>query len=232
MPTPLIPDMAVAGHVGLELRNVGANYPFERAQDLRGIQPNSGDRDYSRLSCGIGDTQLGFRAGGIFSKRCAPTLAIERHRCKARIGRDFFRSKDGPPAAKPATPLLTLRWTLSAKRASVVVEDTEPDRLAPLAPPAPMGLHRLAAAHGARLLYRRGSPCVTSVVSLAAFPDVKPLRLDEEARQTPECSRPALWPRVGPLTTPKRSIARPPCVAERVLGVGAGCGRSAASASV
>jgi hypothetical protein len=29
------PD-CVAGHVGLELRNVGANYPFERAQDLRG----------------------------------------------------------------------------------------------------------------------------------------------------------------------------------------------------
>jgi hypothetical protein len=55
-----------------DLRNVGANYPFERAQDLRGIQPNSGDRDYSRLSCGIGDTQLGFRAGGIFSKRYAP----------------------------------------------------------------------------------------------------------------------------------------------------------------
>src|SRR6266545_5908609 len=54
--------------------------------------------------------------------------------------RDFFRSKDDPPAAKPATPLLTLRWTLSAKRACVVITDTEPDRLAPLAPPAPMGL--------------------------------------------------------------------------------------------
>src|SRR3954463_3989206 len=26
-----------------DLRNVAANYPFERAQDLRGIQPNSGD---------------------------------------------------------------------------------------------------------------------------------------------------------------------------------------------
>jgi acyl-CoA synthetase (AMP-forming)/AMP-acid ligase II len=26
----------VAEHVGLELRNVAANYPFERAQDLRG----------------------------------------------------------------------------------------------------------------------------------------------------------------------------------------------------
>jgi hypothetical protein len=26
----------LAGHVRLELRNVAANYPFERAQDLRG----------------------------------------------------------------------------------------------------------------------------------------------------------------------------------------------------
>src|SRR6266516_4431592 len=56
------------------------------------------------------------------------------------LARDFCRSKDEPPAAKPATPLLTLRWTLSAKRACVVITDIEPDRLAPLAPPAPMGL--------------------------------------------------------------------------------------------
>src|SRR5919197_125616 len=41
-----------------------------------------------------GDTQLGPRAAAIFSKRYAPTLGIERLRCKARIGRDFFRSKD------------------------------------------------------------------------------------------------------------------------------------------
>src|SRR5437763_1094985 len=83
---------------------------------------------------------LGPRAAGIFSKRYAPTLAIERHRCKARIGPDFCGSNDAPSAAKPAIPLLTLRWTLSAKRACVVITDTEPDRLAPLAPPAPMGL--------------------------------------------------------------------------------------------
>jgi hypothetical protein len=44
--------------VGLELRNVVANYPFERAQDLRGFQPNSGHRDYSRLSCAAGEMQL------------------------------------------------------------------------------------------------------------------------------------------------------------------------------
>ena len=60
---------------------------------------------------------------------------------KARIGRDlFFRSEDDRPAAKPATPLLSLRWTFRAKRACVVITDAEPDRLAPLTPPAPMGL--------------------------------------------------------------------------------------------
>src|SRR5437660_233912 len=34
---------------------------------------------------------------------------------KARIGRDLFRSEDDPPAAKPATPLLSLRWTFRAQ---------------------------------------------------------------------------------------------------------------------
>ena len=29
----------VAGHVGLELRNVVANYPFERSHKFAGIQP-------------------------------------------------------------------------------------------------------------------------------------------------------------------------------------------------
>src|SRR5947208_14197557 len=56
------------------------------------------------------------------------------------LGRGFCRSKDAPPAAKPAIPLRTLRWTLGAKRACVVIKDIEPDRLAPLAPPAPLGL--------------------------------------------------------------------------------------------
>src|SRR6516165_1036403 len=44
---------------------------------------------------------------------------------KARIGRDLFRSEDDPPAAKPATPLLSLRWTFRAKRACVVITDAE-----------------------------------------------------------------------------------------------------------
>src|SRR5262245_14959237 len=40
---------------------------------------------------------------------------------KARIGRDLFRSEDDRPAAKPATPLLSLRWTFRAKRACVAL---------------------------------------------------------------------------------------------------------------
>jgi hypothetical protein len=49
----------VAGHVRFELRNVAANYPFERSHKFPEIQPNSGRRDYSRLSCGVAETQLG-----------------------------------------------------------------------------------------------------------------------------------------------------------------------------
>src|SRR6266540_2190890 len=42
-----------------DLRNVVAKYPFERSCEFPGIQPNSGHVDYSRLSCGAGETQLG-----------------------------------------------------------------------------------------------------------------------------------------------------------------------------
>jgi hypothetical protein len=49
----------VAGVGGLELKNVGAKYPFENSHRFPGIQPNSGHRDHSRLSCGVEDTQLG-----------------------------------------------------------------------------------------------------------------------------------------------------------------------------
>src|SRR5436190_10836627 len=44
----------VAGVGGLELRNVDANYLFERSHRFAGIQPNSGFGDYSRLSCVAG----------------------------------------------------------------------------------------------------------------------------------------------------------------------------------
>ena len=42
-----------------DLRDVVAKYPFERSHGFQGIQPNSGHRDYSRLSCGVWETQLG-----------------------------------------------------------------------------------------------------------------------------------------------------------------------------
>jgi hypothetical protein len=45
--------------VGLELRNVVAKYLFETSHRFAGMQPNSDLGDYSRLSCGAEDTQLG-----------------------------------------------------------------------------------------------------------------------------------------------------------------------------
>jgi hypothetical protein len=55
---PQRPD-CVAEVVGFELRNVVANYPFQRSHRFPGIEPNSGHRDYSRLSCGVGEARLG-----------------------------------------------------------------------------------------------------------------------------------------------------------------------------
>src|SRR6266487_1025788 len=83
---------------------------------------------------------LGPRAAGssasVLRRRWPSSGIAVRH----ELARDFCGSNDAPSAAKPAIPLLTLRWTLRAKRACVVITDTEPDGLAPLAPPAPMGL--------------------------------------------------------------------------------------------
>src|ERR1700757_3472419 len=42
-----------------DLRNVVAKYPFERSHRFPELQPRSGRRDYSRLSCDVGDTQAG-----------------------------------------------------------------------------------------------------------------------------------------------------------------------------
>jgi hypothetical protein len=51
---PPLPD-CVAGVRGLELRNVGANYPFESSHGFPRSAPNFGHGDYSRLSCSAGD---------------------------------------------------------------------------------------------------------------------------------------------------------------------------------
>ena len=37
-----------------DLRNVVANYPFEKSRRFAGIQPNSGHGDHSRVSCSAG----------------------------------------------------------------------------------------------------------------------------------------------------------------------------------
>ena len=45
----------LAGHAGLELRNVVANYPFERSHRFAGIQPKPATETISRLSYGVGE---------------------------------------------------------------------------------------------------------------------------------------------------------------------------------
>jgi hypothetical protein len=64
----------LAGYIRFELRNVGANYPFERSRRFPGIRPNSRHGDYSRVSCEVGDTQLGSRA--LVTRRIAEMAGI------------------------------------------------------------------------------------------------------------------------------------------------------------
>jgi hypothetical protein len=59
-------------------QNVGAKYPFERSHRFAGIQPDSSHRDYLRLSCAVGETQLGR---------------------VARLCSWFWPGKDGKPSA-------------------------------------------------------------------------------------------------------------------------------------
>src|SRR5436309_8512170 len=72
-----------------DLRNVDANYLFERLHRFAGIQPNSGFGDYSRLSCGAGDTQLGAGFCRDLQQALCKTLAIIRRR---REGTNWPRS--------------------------------------------------------------------------------------------------------------------------------------------
>jgi hypothetical protein len=46
----------VAGHVRLELKNVVANYPFERSHRFPGARSNFSHGDDSPLSCGVAET--------------------------------------------------------------------------------------------------------------------------------------------------------------------------------
>ena len=56
----------MAGHIGLELRKVAANYPFERSRRFPWILANSTHRDYSLLSCGGEETQLGLCCATVY----------------------------------------------------------------------------------------------------------------------------------------------------------------------
>jgi hypothetical protein len=69
-----------------DLRNVVANYRFEKSCRFPRIQPNSGRRDCSRLSCGVGDTQQ--KASGWSSRRAPlPATRPPRRRSPAFAGR-------------------------------------------------------------------------------------------------------------------------------------------------
>jgi hypothetical protein len=74
---PQRPD-CVAGVGGLELRNVDANYLFERSHRFAGIQPNSGFGDYSRLSCGVG-----MRSSGVGQDLGSDACAGDTSRARA-----------------------------------------------------------------------------------------------------------------------------------------------------
>jgi hypothetical protein len=81
----------LAGHVRFELRNVEANYPFERSREFPGSEPNSGHGDHSRLSCSAGDTQLG--------------LAASIPRPRAHVGPKMIRRRQNQRSRPASVPL-------------------------------------------------------------------------------------------------------------------------------
>ncbi len=62
---------------------------LEGSHRFAGIQPNSSYRDYSRLSCAAGKCRSGPVRSGSSASVLRRRLAIERHRCKARIAAIF-----------------------------------------------------------------------------------------------------------------------------------------------
>jgi hypothetical protein len=112
--------------VGLELRNVAANYPFERSHRFPGIQPNSGHRDYSRVSCDVGDTQLG------------PSARISRQHVCAGVGQPLWQESPRRPSDQHHCSLCTglfphrerVWWSRTVNLIG----------FAPLPPPRPVGL--------------------------------------------------------------------------------------------
>jgi hypothetical protein len=105
------PD-CLAEHVGLELRNVVANYPFERSHRFPGIQPNSGHRDYSRLSCGAGGTQLG-PAASIPRASRSETRLIDFKEGAHQGGRGYFLDREAERLGITLPALSTMHTLVS-----------------------------------------------------------------------------------------------------------------------
>jgi hypothetical protein len=107
----------VAGRVGLELRNVEAIIPLKDRADLPHPRRISALRPFAFELQRREHAARGWGSAVIFSKRSA------RKRSRQFLPSRRRRSEDDPPAAKPATPLGSLRWTLSGS-ASVITTHT------------------------------------------------------------------------------------------------------------
>ena len=81
----------MAGHVRLELRNVGANYPFEKSRRFVTIHEFWPRRPFAFELRRWGYAVRGWVSAGIFSKRFARTLA--------------FIKRDAAEAAMPVPPI-------------------------------------------------------------------------------------------------------------------------------
>jgi hypothetical protein len=99
-----------------------------RSHRFEGIQPNSGHGDQSRLSCGAGMRSAGPVNGALVLRSL---ICLAEMACVAAIRPIQRRSS----AAKPATPLLSLRRTFRAKRACVVVDHGQRSRSLRSPPP-------------------------------------------------------------------------------------------------
>jgi hypothetical protein len=100
--------------VGLELRNVGANYPFEKSRRFPAIQPNLVTGDGSRLSCGVADT-------AILDPRLYPLVIGERVRDKIAKTQLDVRPMSWPPSVASGQETADNRLSRFFHLATVVV---------------------------------------------------------------------------------------------------------------
>jgi hypothetical protein len=121
---------------------VDANYLFERAHRFAGIQPNSGFGDYSCLSCGVGDTQLGAgfcRIAQSNQLRSQPTVrdVPERwanqccddrrpHRATSPGGYEIFLRSHQIPTRGGAAALLYFYFAADSLTISIISRETMP----------------------------------------------------------------------------------------------------------